>query len=163
MNVLFLCTGNSARSILAEVLLNEFGEGRYRAFSAGSHPKGEVHPGAIAKLNAEGHATVGLTSKSWETFEGGDAPSFDVVVTVCDSAAGESCPVWNGSPVRVHWGIPDPAGIDDPEASRAAFDRAYDQLRTRIEAMLAVPLEDYANDQRREVLTAVHRNAARAD
>ena len=156
VNVLFLCTGNSARSILGEVLLNELGAGRCRAYSAGSHPAGSVNPGAIAKLRAEGHATAGLASKSWDVFAGAGAPAFDIVITVCDSAAGESCPIWNGSPVTVHWGIPDPAGIDDPDASRAAFDRAYAQLRTRIAAMLELPLEECDAEATRSALAGIH-------
>ena len=136
MNVLFLCTGNSARSILAEVLLNELGRGRYNACSAGSRPTGSVNPGALEKLAAEGHGTEGLESKSWDRYSGENAPEFDIVITVCDSAAGESCPVWNGAPITVHWGIPDPAWFDDEEARRAAFDLAYARLRRRIVAML---------------------------
>ena len=140
-NVLFLCTGNSARSVLAEVLLNELGEGEFRAFSAGSKPTGTVNPGAIRKLNREGHSTEGLTSKSWDVFSGADAPEIDIVITVCDNAAGESCPVWNGAPVTAHWGIPDPAYFDDEEARDAAFDLAYTRLRWRIEKLLALPAD----------------------
>ena len=163
VNVLFLCTGNSARSILGEVLLNELGAGRVRAYSAGSHPAGKVNPGAIAKLDAEGHSVAGLASKAWDVFTGADAPAFDIVITVCDSAAGESCPIWNGSPVTVHWGIPDPAGIDDPDASRAAFDRAYTQLRTRIAAMLELPLEECDADATRSALAGIHEAQASLD
>jgi len=109
VNILVLCTGNSCRSILAEVLFNELGLGRVTAYSAGSHPAGAVNPGAIAKLQQEGHAASGLESKSWDRFSGSNAPVIDIVITVCDSAAGESCPIWNGAPVTVHWGIHDPA------------------------------------------------------
>ncbi len=156
MNLLFLCTGNSARSILAEALLNELGQGRFRAYSAGSRPAGKVNPGAIAKLEAEGHPVAGLASKSWDEFATDGAPAFDIVITVCDSAAGETCPIWYGSPVTVHWGIPDPAGIDDPAQSRSAFDTAYEQLRIRIAAMLELPLEECEPDAIRSALTGIH-------
>jgi arsenate reductase len=136
--VLFLCTGNSARSILAEVLLNDLGKRAFKAYSAGSHPAGKVNPGALEKLAAEGHRVAGLTSKSWDQFSGNDAPDIDIVITVCDNAAGESCPLWPGSPVTVHWGIPDPACFDDEAARRAAFDLAYVRLRRRVEEMLAL-------------------------
>ena len=160
MNVLVLCTGNSARSILAEVLINELGAGRMRAFSAGSHPAGQVNPGAIAKLDREGHATDGLESKSWDRYSGPRAESMDIVITVCDSAAAESCPVWTGSPVTVHWGIPDPAGRDDVAT---AFDEAYARLRARIEAMLALPLETMAPSEQRAALERIHASAAAAE
>ena len=116
--------------------MNDLGRGAFRACSAGSHPVGEVNPGALEKLSAEGHSTEGLSSKSWDEFTGDGAPAFDVVVTVCDNAAGESCPVWNGSPVTLHWGVPDPAAFDDPQERRAAFDHAYDALRSRITGFL---------------------------
>lgn len=134
--VLFLCTGNSARSILAEVLMNDLGRGAFRAWSAGSHPTGVVNPGALDKLAREGHSTEGLASKSWDVFSGDDAPAFDLVITVCDNAAGEVCPVWNGSPVRLHWGVADPAAVEDVAERRAAFDRAYEELRARITQFL---------------------------
>jgi arsenate reductase len=135
VNVLVLCTGNSARSILGEVLINELGVGAVRAFSAGSQPVGRVNPGAIHKLRSEGHRTDGLSSKSWDRFSGREAPTIDIVITVCDNAAGETCPLWNGAPVTVHWGIPDPAADGD-------FDSAYTRLRQRVEAMLRLPLVD---------------------
>lgn len=162
MNVLFLCTGNSARSILAEVLLNELGEGRYKAYSAGSHPTGQVNPGALQKLVAAGHSIDGLASKSWDQFSGDAAPKIDIVITVCDSAAAESCPLWNGTPITVHWGIPDPAYYDDHEARQAAFDIAYARLRRRIEGMLALSPELAANDLR-SALMKVHERAREAD
>ena len=119
------------------MLLNELGGGRYRAYSAGSQPAGRVNPGAIDKLRREGHSTEGLESKSWDAFSGADAVPFDLVITVCDNAAGESCPIWNGTPLTVHWGIPDPAAITADEAAvRDAFDRAYDRLRARIESLV---------------------------
>ena len=157
LSVLVLCTGNSARSILGEVLINELGAGRYRAFSAGSHPAGRVNPGALDKLRREGHATDGLLSKSWNRFSGPGAPAIDIVITVCDNAAGETCPVWQGSPVTVHWGIPDPAIDSNDDADvRAAFDAAYARLRRRVEAMLELPLEDLDDAEIRTALQAVH-------
>ena len=157
ITVLVLCTGNSARSILGEVLINELGGGRLRAFSAGSRPTGSVNPGALAKLQREGHAVAGLASKSWEQFSGPDAPSIDIVITVCDNAAGESCPVWHGSPVTAHWGIPDPAiDTDDTALVDAAFDRAYALLRGRVEAMLALPIETLAAADLSAALQQVH-------
>jgi arsenate reductase len=162
MNVLFLCTGNSARSILAEVLLNDLGRGRFRAFSAGSHPTGQVNPAAIHKLAAEGHNTAGLESKSWDRFSGVDALDVDLVITVCDSAAGEACPLWNGAPVTAHWGIPDPAYVDDVEAREAAFDIAYTRLRRRIEAL--VRLEPaFRADELQQALQEIHEQARAAD
>lgn len=155
IRVLVLCTGNSARSILGEVLINELGGGRFEAWSAGSQPAGQVNPGAIAKLEREGHATDGLASKSWDTFAGPDAPAMDIVITVCDSAAGESCPVWPGSPVRTHWGIPDPAAAPAEERDEA-FDKAYKQLRLRVEALLEVPVEDFDVRQRKDALDRIH-------
>ncbi len=159
MNVLFLCTGNSARSILAEVLTNELGGAAFSAHSAGSMPANQVNPGAIAKLETAGHSTNGLSSKSWDVFSEPGAPHFDIVVTVCDNAAGETCPVWYGSPVTVHWGIPDPAGLDDPDATREAFDTAYARLRRRVEGMIGLPLASMTADERRTALQAVHDNA----
>ena len=155
MNILVLCTGNSARSILGEVLINELGGGELRAYSAGSHPAGRVNPGAIEKLLREGHAVDGLESKSWDRFSGDDAPRIDIVITVCDNAAGESCPLWNGAPVTVHWGIPDPAVDGD-------FDGAYDRLRRRIEAMLALPLGEMNAAELATALNQVHRSEGRA-
>ncbi len=154
-NILVLCTGNSARSILGEVLINELGGGDVRAFSAGSHPTGRVNPGAIAKLIGEGHDVDGLESKSWDRFSGSDAPPIDLVITVCDNAAGESCPVWNGAPVTVHWGIPDPAKDGD-------FDGAYDRLRRRIEAMFELPLKELAGSEASAALAEVHQSVGRS-
>lgn len=140
VNVLVLCTGNSARSILAEVLLNHEGAGRFRAWSAGSKPKGAVHPMALAVLAEAGLPTDGLASKSWDVFAGPDAPVFDIILTVCDNAAGETCPVWPGHPVTAHWGIEDPAAVEG-EGQRAAFLSAMAQLRHRIALLLALPVE----------------------
>ena len=139
-NLLFLCTGNSARSILAEALLNREGRGRFRAFSAGSFPKGTVHPAALDLLASLGFATDGCRSKSWDEFAGPDAPPMDFVVTVCDDAAGEVCPIWPGHPVTAHWGIEDPAAVEGPD-QREAFERALTYLRNRIALFLSLPLE----------------------
>lgn len=155
MNVLVLCTGNSCRSILAEVLFNDLSAGRIQAFSAGSHPAGAVNPAAIRKLQQESHPTTGLASKSWQHFTGELAARIDIVITVCDSAAGESCPLWTGSPVTVHWGIADPADAS-PDASEAAFDRSYEQLRSRIEQTLAVPLESTDPRHLQDALQRIH-------
>lgn len=140
-SVLFLCTGNSARSILAEALLNRMGEGRFRAFSAGSQPKGEPHPMALDVLRSHGFEVNGLRSKSWNAFSGPDAPQIDLIITVCDNAAGESCPVWPGRPISAHWGIEDPAAIEG-EDQREAFEQALRYLRNRITLLLALPLHD---------------------
>ncbi|HSG96970.1 MAG TPA: arsenate reductase ArsC [Woeseiaceae bacterium] len=153
ISVLVLCTGNSARSILGEVLVNELGGDAFRAFSAGSHPVGQVNPGALEKLRSEGHATDGLASKSWDEFSGPGAPGIDVVITVCDNAAGEACPLWNGAPVTAHWGIPDPAADGD-------FDAAYMRLRRRIEAMIALPLAQMDATERGDALTRIHEACA---
>lgn len=138
VNVLFLCTGNSARSILAEVLLNRDGEGRFRAYSAGSQPKGKPHPMALEVLRSHGFDTDGLRSKSWTEFAGTDAPHIDLIITVCDNAAGESCPVWPGRPITSHWGIEDPASVEGP-GQREAFETALRYLRNRISLLLALP------------------------
>ena len=132
-NVLFLCTGNSARSIFAEALIGRIGKGRFRGFSAGSHPKGAVHPLALDLLESLGYKTEGFRSKGWEEFARGEAPELDFVFTVCDNAAGEICPVWPGSPVTAHWGVPDPVAAEGDElARRNAFRTAYRQLENRI-------------------------------
>ena len=139
-NVLFLCTGNSARSILAEAILNEDGKGRFRAFSAGSHPKGEVHPMALQVLKSMSFPYENSRSKSWSEFSGPDAPQFDFIFTVCDNAAGESCPVWPGTPVTAHWGIEDPAAVEG-DGQRMAFLQAMRYLVRRIDLLRALPLE----------------------
>lgn len=139
-NVLFLCTGNSARSILAEAILNKDGAGRFRAFSAGSFPKGEVHPAALRLLRELDYPTDDLRSKSWDEFASESAPPLDFIFTVCDNAAGEVCPVWPGKPVTAHWGIPDPAAVERG-AQLDAFMDAYSALQRRIGLFLALPLE----------------------
>ena len=141
-NALFLCTGNSARSIMGEVLLNHLGRGRFRAFSAGSHPSGTVNPFSIETLRAMGLDTGGLRSKAWDEFAAPGAPPIDFIFTVCDNAAGEACPVWPGKPVTAHWGVEDPAAVEgSDEAKRKAFRDAAAILRRRIELFLALPLE----------------------
>jgi len=139
-NVLFLCTGNSARSILGEVLLNTMGEGRFRAYSAGSHPKGEVNPMSLEVLRAAGLPTEGLRSNSWDEFAGLEAPKMDFVFTVCDDAAGETCPIWPGQPMTAHWGIEDPAAVSGTEFQRrAAFEDALRFMRNRVAAFVNLP------------------------
>jgi protein-tyrosine-phosphatase len=141
-NVLFLCTGNSARSILAEVLLNHLGNGQFKANSAGSFPKGAVHPLAIELLERLHLPTAGLRSKSWKEFARPGAQVMDFVFTVCDQAAGEVCPVWPGNPITAHWGVPDPAAVEGTEDERKrAFRVAYHQLETRIRLFIALPIE----------------------
>ncbi|KQO85892.1 arsenate reductase ArsC [Methylobacterium sp. Leaf91] len=140
-NVLFLCTGNSARSILAESMLHKEGQGRFRAFSAGSKPKAGVNPLAIQVLSETEYPTEGLRSKSWEEFAGPDAPVMDFVFTVCDNAAGEACPYWPGQPVTAHWGIEDPASVEGTDLERkTAFVTAQRYLKNRIAAFVALPL-----------------------
>jgi protein-tyrosine-phosphatase len=140
-HVLFLCTGNSARSILAESILNREGRGRFRAFSAGSHPKGQVHPFALELLKKMNHPTTGLRSKSWDEFAAPGAPALDFVFTVCDNAANEVCPIWPGQPMTAHWGVPDPAAADGSEAERhLAFADAYRMLSNRISVFASLPL-----------------------
>ena len=149
--VLFLCTGNSARSILSEALLNDIGEGRFKAHSAGSKPSGAPHPDALALLQVRGHATDGLASKSWDGFAADDAPDLDLVVTVCASAAGETCPVFRGEAMTVHWPAPDPAHIPDRAAREQAFRDVYRLSRSRIEALVRLSdeeLRDHARIQR---------------
>jgi arsenate reductase (thioredoxin) len=138
-NVLFLCTGNSARSILAESILNHDGAGRFTAYSAGSFPKGEVHPMALDVLKSLGFAHDGFRSKRWDEFTAPDAPQFDFIFTVCDNAAGETCPIWPGHPMTAHWGIEDPAAVEG-DGQREAFVQALRYLRRRIELFLALPL-----------------------
>ncbi len=139
-NVLFLCTGNSARSILAEAILNKEKRGRFRTFSAGSFPKGAVHPAALSLLRELNLPTEGLRSKSWDEFAAEGAPHLDFIFTVCDDAAGETCPVWPGKPVTAHWGIEDPAAVEGG-GQRPAFWTAFRQMQRRIELFLALPLE----------------------
>lgn len=138
-NILVLCTGNSARTILAEALLRRHGYARFTAHSAGSHATGRVHPNTIELLRAERYDLTSFCSKSWDEFARPDAPKMDIVITVCDAVAGESCPLWPGNPVRVHWGLPDPAKVEDREERRAAFRATYAALERRVNALLALP------------------------
>jgi len=141
LNVLFLCTGNSARSIIAEAIMNRDGSGHFRAYSAGSHPKGEVNPYAIRLLDGLRYRTTELGSKSWDEFERPDAPEFDFVFTVCDDAAAEVCPIWPGHPMTAHWGLPDPAAVEGSPAEIAlAFADTYRMLNNRISLFMSLPL-----------------------
>jgi arsenate reductase len=141
-NILVLCTGNSARSILAEALFNRLGAGRFKAYSAGSHATGRVNPFAIEQVRALGYPVDGLRSKSWEEFAQPGAPEMDFIVTVCDNAAGEVCPLWPGRPVTAHWGFPDPAAVvGSDDEKRAAFGRTLRQIRNRVQLFLSLPLE----------------------
>jgi arsenate reductase (thioredoxin) len=141
-NVLFLCTGNSARSIMAEVILNHKGAGKFKAYSAGSHPRGEVHPAALALLQQARLSTHGLRSKGWEEFSQRGAPRLDFVFTVCDNAAKELCPVWPGQPMSAHWGVPDPAAVTgNEEQITRAFRDAFVMLERRISLFISLPLK----------------------
>ena len=140
-NVLFLCTGNSARSIMAEAILGELGRGRFQPYSAGSHPRGVVHPHALALLQSLGHETTGLRSKSWDEFARPGAPALDFVFTVCDKAASEVCPIWPGQPMTAHWGVPDPAGATGSETEISfAFRNGYRMLHRRISLFASLPI-----------------------
>ena len=156
LNVLVLCTGNSARSILGEALFNHLGAGRIRAFSAGSQPSGKVNPVALETLEKHGIPLPEARSKSWDEFAAPGAPQLDFIFTVCASAAGETCPVWPGHPATAHWGIPDPAHVEPMEARRAAFEIAYRQLHARIEAFLALPLETMSAGDVKAAATRIH-------
>ena len=141
-NVLFLCTGNSARSIFGESLINQWGQGRFRGFSAGSHPTGQVNPMALDLLKRLNLPTGNLHSKAWSEFEGVDAPEMDFVFTVCDQAAAEECPVWPGQPMTAHWGVADPAAVEGDEKQRMlAFRRAFSELENRIKIFVSLPLD----------------------
>ncbi|HEX4197399.1 MAG TPA: arsenate reductase ArsC [Caulobacteraceae bacterium] len=141
LSTLFLCTGNSARSIIGEAILNRIAPGKFRAYSAGSHPKGAVHPEAIRLLDRLGYPTAGLRSKSWDEFAKPGAPKLDFVFTVCDNAAAEVCPIWPGQPMTAHWGIPDPAAVEGSQAEIAlAFAEAYRVLNNRITLFASLPI-----------------------
>jgi arsenate reductase (thioredoxin) len=155
-NVLFLCTGNSARSILAEALINQSGQGRFRGFSAGSHPKGAVHPIALALLKKMNLPTEGLRSKSWDEFAVAGAPRLDFVFTVCDNAAGEVCPYWPGQPMTAHWGVPDPAAVEGSDAEIwLAFRDTFRRLDNRIKIFTSLPLASFDRMKLQEHLDAI--------
>jgi arsenate reductase (thioredoxin) len=157
-NVLFLCTGNSARSILAEALIKHWGAGRFRGFSAGSHPKGTVHPLALECLKQMGLPTEGLRSKSWDEFAESNAPRLDLIFTVCDNAAGEACPYWPGHPLTAHWGIPDPASVEGSDAEkRKAFRAAFEALEERIKLLMGLAVDLRNRGRLREQLSAIGR------
>jgi len=142
-NVLFLCTGNSARSVMAEAIIDRLGAGRFKGYSAGSYPTGQVNPYAIDLLKSLDHPTGQLASKSWDVFAAPDAPKMDFIITVCDNAAGEVCPVWPGQPVTAHWPFPDPAAFEGPEAEkRQVFAEVYGQIRKRAETFVNLPLAE---------------------
>lgn len=155
-NVLFLCTGNSARSILAEAILNKEGQGRFRAYSAGSFPKGQVHPASLKLLSNLGYDISDCRSKSWDEFAAEGAPRLDFIFTVCDDAAGEVCPVWPGHPMTAHWGIPDPAAVQASAVEQhVAFADAYRMLKNRIDLFLCLPIESIDKLSLQHRLTAI--------
>lgn len=160
-NILFLCTGNSARSILAEALANHLaiGGGKFVAFSAGSKPKGEPHPLALETLHAHGLSTAGLRSKSWDEFATANSPHLDFVFTVCDNAAGEECPYWPGQPMTAHWGVEDPPAAGDDDAQRKAFKSAFLILKRRIELFAALPFEKLDRMRLAEQMQQIGRHA----
>ncbi|MGE5769434.1 MAG: arsenate reductase ArsC [Betaproteobacteria bacterium] len=159
-NVLVLCTGNSARSILGEALFNHLGQGRIRAYSAGSQPSGKVNPVALETLEKHGVPLPEARSKSWDEFAAPGAPEIDYIFTVCASAAGETCPVWIGHPTTAHWGIPDPAHVEPMSARIEAFEVAYGQLQRRIKAFLALPLETMSAAEITVAAKRIHEEAA---
>jgi len=162
-NVLVLCTGNSARSILGEALFNHLGQGRIRAYSAGSQPSGKVNPVALETLGKHGVPLPEARSKSWDEFAAPGAPEIDYIFTVCASAAGETCPVWIGHPTTAHWGIPDPAHVEPMSARVEAFEVAYKQLERRIKAFLALPLEQMSATEITAAAKRIHEEAAAQD
>ncbi len=141
-SILFLCTGNSARSVLAEALMNKLGEGRFKAYSAGSMPAGKINPGAVPVVEALGFDAADFRSKSWDEFAAPGAPPIDFISTVCDNAAGEVCPIWPGKPMTAHWGLPDPANVEGGKARAEAFQATAKSLTARINLLLALPLDD---------------------
>lgn len=161
VNVLVLCTGNSARSVLSEAILNKRGEGRFQAFSAGSKPTGKVNPYAIKLLSAKGYDTSGFRSKSWDEFSGFDAPKMAIVITVCDSAAGETCPIWPGAPVQVHWGFPDPAYVEGTDEEKLqAFSDVYDMIDPFVKELVALDVENMDAGTLKAALRAIADRAA---
>ena len=160
--VLFLCTANSARSILAEAALRRAGGDRFEAHSAGSMPRGQVNPAALELLAAEGFDITAFRSKSWDEFAAPGAPPLDFVITLCDSAAGEACPVWPGRPMTAHWGLPDPAALDDPEARRQAFAGTLRAIEARVGRLLQLPLEEMTAAEVGRALAAIGAEATGA-
>jgi arsenate reductase len=155
-NVLFVCTGNSARSVMAEALLTSMGKGRFRGFSAGSHPTGAINPFAIEQVAHTGYPLDQLRSKSWDEFAGPDAPHMDFIFTVCDRAAGELCPVWPGHPMSAHWGFEDPAAVTgSDEAKRAAFNRIFRQIMTRMNIFVSLPLHMLEKNAAQREISAI--------
>ena len=155
-HILVLCTGNSARSIMAEALINVLGQGRFKAYSAGSQPMGRVNPYAIEQAQTIAYDTSSVRSKSWDEFSQPDSVVMDIVMTVCDSAAGESCPLWRGSPIKVHWAFADPShvnGSDDDK--RAAFAKTFGQIRSKVEALMQLPIESLSTEQLTTQLQAI--------
>ncbi len=158
-NVLVLCTGNSARSMLGEALVNMLGEPEFKGFSAGSTPRGEPHPMTEILLAEKGYDVRSLRSKSWDEFAGDSAEEMRIVITVCDNAAGESCPYFPGAPVKAHWGLPDPAAIEDEDAQRGAFEDAYKSLKARVSKLVALPVSDMSNEDLQKAVQAIHDDA----
>ena len=159
-NVLFICTGNSARSIMAEALMNRLGDGRFKAYSAGPSPTGEINPHVTPIVESLGFETADFRSKSWDEFAEPGAPQLDFIFTVCASAAGEACPVWPGHPATAHWGIADPAHVEPLAARRAAFETAYGELENRIAAFLKLPLETLPTAAIVEAAKKIHSEAS---
>ena len=160
-NVLFLCTGNSARSILAEAILRRWGAGKFVAYSAGSYPKGKVNPFALELLQQTGFATADLRSKSWDEFAAPNAPHLDFIFTVCDNAAGEICPIWPGHPMTAHWGVADPAEVEgSDEAKRAAFKRAFHELEARIKIFTSLSIASLDEARLKDQLDAIGKTEA---
>jgi arsenate reductase len=163
-NVLFLCTGNSARSILGEALMNHWGKGRFKGLSAGSHPKGAVHPLALKLLESRGLNTEGLRSKSWDEFAQPATPNLDFVITVCDNAAGEVCPYWPGQPMTAHWGVEDPAAVEGSDAEKQkAFLNAYTTLEARIKLFLSLPISTLERMRLQEHVDAIGKTKPSSD
>lgn len=163
VSVLFLCTGNSARSILGEVLARELSDGRLEGYSAGSTPKGQVHPGALRLLARKGYSSDGLRSKAWGEFAEEGAPHLDIIITVCDNAAGEACPIWPGRPASAHWGLPDPADAQGEAAEDEAFELAHEQLSRRITALLELSDEQLRSADLKPALQAIDAAARQAE
>lgn len=155
-HLLVLCTGNSARSIMAEALINTLGEGCFRAYSAGSHPTGNVNPFAVEQVARLGYPIKRLRSKSWDEFAAPDAPSMEMILTVCDNAAGESCPVWPGQPISAHWSFADPAAVQgSEEIKRQAFAKTFEQIRQRMKRLVDLPVDQLDRGALREALQAI--------